>query len=147
MYALISMSFGAIIKIVLEYILVGNPDVNIYGAPVSTFACNFTVMLLNLVFVYRRCVGCESIGTVFGKPFSVSVASVGISGAIYALLTMVGGFSPWKLLFSLFFAVFLYLFIGVCRGVIRREDVGAMPMGDRLVRFLFPKRRGERIRS
>lgn len=145
--ALLSMSIGAMIKIGLEYILVGNPDVNIYGAPISTFCCNLAVTLLNLSFVYRDCAGCESIGAVFGKPFASSLVSVGIAGGVYALLIGTGGFSPWKLLFSLFVAVFCYLFVGVCGGAIRRQDVEAMPMGDRLARLLFPQRKGKKIYS
>ena len=144
-HALFSMSIGAVIKVGLEYILVGNPDVNIYGAPISTFMCNLVVTLLNLSFVYRDCAGCESIGAVFGRPFASSLVAVVISGGVYALLIGTGGFSPWKLLFSLFTAVILYLFMGVCGGEIRKEDVKAMPMGDRLARLLFPPKEGKKI--
>jgi stage V sporulation protein B len=47
----ISMVSGAVVKAVAEYILVSKPSVNIFGAPLSTLACNVIVVCLNVLFL------------------------------------------------------------------------------------------------
>ncbi len=144
--ALLSMVLGGAVKIVLEYLLVGMPTVHIYGAPISTLSCNLVVTLLNLTFIFRFCKGIDRIGTLLWKPLISSALSVGLASGIYLLLVRTGESSPWKLILSLFIAVLVYLFTGVCGGVIAREDVEAMPMGERLARLLYPNKVGRESR-
>lgn len=138
--ALLSMSIGAVVKIVSEYILVGRPDTNIYGAPVSTFLCNLIVTALNLYFVYRYSPGSESISSVFGRPLLASVPTVLASGVLYALLTAFGGFSSWKVLLSLAVAVSVYALCAVRTKALRKEDLSSIPFGDRIARRFFGER-------
>ena len=42
---------GGVVKIILNYILVGNPEINIHGAPISTLCCYMVIAGLNLFFV------------------------------------------------------------------------------------------------
>ena len=44
---------GGVVKVVMNYILVGNPDINIHGAPISTLCCYLTICGLNLFFVWK----------------------------------------------------------------------------------------------
>lgn len=140
--ALLSMSIGALVKIVSEYFLVGNPDTNIYGAPVSTFLCNLIVTSMNLYFVYRYSPGSESISSVFGRPFLASAVGVSLAGGVYVLLSAAGGFSAWKVLLSVAVAALGYLLTAVRNRALRREDVEAIPFGKQLSKILFyePKR-------
>ncbi|MBR2907797.1 MAG: polysaccharide biosynthesis protein [Clostridia bacterium] len=135
--ALLSMSVGALVKIASEYFLVGNPDTNIYGAPVSTFLCNLIVTSMNLYFVYRYSPGSESISSVFGKPFLASSVGVSLAGGVYVLLSMYGGFAAWKVLLAVLTAALGYLIAAVRSRALRREDVEAIPMGKKLARLLF----------
>lgn len=138
--ALFSMSVGALVKIVTEYFLVGNPDTNIYGAPVSTFLCNLIVTSINLYFVYRYSPGSEPISSVFGKPFLASAVGVSVAGGVYVLLSAAGGFASWKVLLSVLTAALGYLFTAVRNRALRREDVESIPMGKKLARVLFQER-------
>ena len=44
---------GGVVKVVMNYILVGNPDISIHGAPISTLCCYLTICGLNLFFVWK----------------------------------------------------------------------------------------------
>lgn len=48
---IISMMTGALVKAIFEYILVSQPSVNIFGAPLSTLMCNIVVVCLNILFL------------------------------------------------------------------------------------------------
>ena len=50
---IISMSVGCVVKIVLGFILIGNREINILGAPIGTFLCDLIICLLNLAFLSR----------------------------------------------------------------------------------------------
>ena len=50
-----TMIAGGIVKIVMNYVLVGNPDINIHGAPISTLCCYLVISGLNLFFVWSSC--------------------------------------------------------------------------------------------
>lgn len=141
--ALLSMSVGATVKIVSEYFLVGNPETNIYGAPVSTFLCNLIVTSMNLYFVYRYSPGNEPISSVFGKPFLASAIGVGGAGVLYVVLMAAGGFASWKVLLSVGVAALLYLAVAVRNRALREEDIASFPAGKKLSKFLFPKKNRE----
>ncbi len=49
----ISMLVGIIVKSVLAYFLMGDPRIAMMGAPISTVACDVTIVLCNLFFLYK----------------------------------------------------------------------------------------------
>ena len=50
---IISMFCGIVVKLVLNLILIRNPSIGIYGAPIGTVACYFTMALINFYFVVK----------------------------------------------------------------------------------------------
>lgn len=50
MYTMIA---GVSIKIILNYILIGTPGIDIHGGPIASIACYFTVMILNTIYVCK----------------------------------------------------------------------------------------------
>lgn len=40
---------GGLLKVVVNYILVGNPNIGILGAPIGTFVCFLVIMVLNVI--------------------------------------------------------------------------------------------------
>jgi Membrane protein involved in the export of O-antigen and teichoic acid len=49
-----TMMIGVLIKILLNYILIGTPGINIHGGPYASIACYGIVMILNIIFVCRN---------------------------------------------------------------------------------------------
>lgn len=50
MYTMIA---GVAVKIILNYVLIATPGINIHGGPYASIACYFIVMILNLICVCR----------------------------------------------------------------------------------------------
>ena len=59
---------GGVVKVVMNYILVGNPDISIHGAPISTLCCYLTICGLNLFFVWKYSPEKPRYTQLFGKP-------------------------------------------------------------------------------
>lgn len=73
---------GAVIKLALSYLLVGNPDFNIYGSAISSNIAYFIIMLLNLIAV-KRCLSLKfDFKSIIIKPL---LASLAMCAVIYLL--------------------------------------------------------------
>ena len=49
----INMVLGGILKIIINYFLVANPDINISGAPIGTNACYILILTLNIFWIVK----------------------------------------------------------------------------------------------
>ncbi len=58
---LISLSVGAGVKCLLNYLLVGVDNINIMGAPIATVVCYVVMLVLNLIFLRKYLAGCGAI--------------------------------------------------------------------------------------
>ncbi len=52
--ALLGLTLGAIVKIILSLILISKPEINIYGSAYSSIACYFTAFLVNFIIVKKK---------------------------------------------------------------------------------------------
>ena len=132
---ILSMLAGAALKVLSAYFLIGMPAVALMGAPVSTFLCNLAVVLFNLGFCARLC-RVDGLQSVFWKPLGASLGSVGLSYLFYWIVANRVGESATLTLVSLLTAVLLYLLFACMLGMVSREDVLALPKGERLYAFL-----------
>lgn len=62
---------GSIIKLGMNYILVGIPQLNIRAVPYSTLVCYVVITLMSLIALYQT-VGSLELFSSFGKPFAGS---------------------------------------------------------------------------
>ena len=130
----------------MNYILVGNPDINIHGAPISTLCCYMVIVGLNLYFVWKYSPQKPRYLSLFAKPVAASVL-MGIGAwAVYGLSD--------RLLFGgsdAYLAVAASALLGICAGVavygvlvialriLRAEDVRSIPHGEKLIKLLHLK--------
>lgn len=154
---------GGVVKVVMNYILVGNPDINIHGAPVSTLCCYMVIAGLNLFFVWKYSPQKPRYLEVFAKPVAASLLMGGAAWAVYGLASRVldGAFlalaqqmfaDPDKIqLWSVYLANAACVLLGILAGVIvygvlvialrilRAEDVRSIPRGEKLIKLLHLK--------
>lgn len=79
-----SLVLGAAVKTVSNYILVGNPEYNIKGAPIGNILCYIAIVAINLFYLLKVTRSKIDISTAIVKPF-LSSALCGISAwAVYA---------------------------------------------------------------
>ena len=128
---ILSMLVGAVLKIVSAYFLIGIPSVALLGAPISTLLCNAAVVMINLWFSMRLC-RVDSLMPIFWKPLGASVLSIGFSYLLYLSAAHRFGASATLTMLALLLAVLLYLLFSCLLGVVCKEDVLALPMGERL---------------
>ncbi len=110
----INTLIGGLLKVGVNYILVGNPNIGILGAPIGTFVCFLVIMILNLIAMkvvlkdppkllpcmWRSLVAALIMGVVtyvaygilthFLSRFTVcSVGAIGVGVLVYLLLVMI----------------------------------------------------------
>ena len=133
---IVSITVGAVIKILSAYWLIGIPSVGVYGAPISTFFCNLTVTVLNFVFL-GRCVPKErhvgGVSRVYWKPLFSSVLSILASLAAYFPLR-VWVDTEWISFFvAAAVAVAVYGAMLLLLRCVTAEELRMLPMGERLL--------------
>ena len=132
----INMFIGGIVKIAVNYVLVGIPEINIVGAPVGTLVCYIVITVLNY-FALRRCVKGDL--PIFRNLIRPLIASA-IMGAgtfmVYRVLRTLLPSGRLACLAALLFAVCLYLILAVALRCITYEDCMLLPKGEKIAKIL-----------
>lgn len=143
---LVAIVLGFIAKVVVTYVLVGIPGVNIYGAPLGTLCCYVVMLSVNLFFMARRMARPMNLWTIFGRS-GISAAVMGVAAwAVYSLLH--GVMSDGVMIAGRELNVLIPFFVAVCVGVvvyvvmvialraITVEDMKMFPKGEKLAKML-----------
>ena len=126
----------------MNYILVGNPNININGAPISTLCCYLTICGLNLFFVWKYSPEKPRYIQLFAKPVLASVLMGGAAWAVYGLVyRLLSGHSAYganalATLVGILAGVVVYGVLVVALRILRAEDVKALPKGDKITKLL-----------
>lgn len=136
---IISMAIGLAVKIVSTYILVGNENIGVMGAPIGSLICNITVTLINILFMHRVTRSKLKPSVLF-RNFFASAISV---GAAFALYLYVREFTESLFVsfgLALVFAVMIYALFCFITGSITVQDIEMLPLGDKIIE-IFQKRK------
>ena len=152
---------GCALKLLVGYLLIGNPDIGIKGGPISTVACFWIIALLDLFIIWRTLPRSLSMARVFVKPVGAA-AAMGLSAwAVYGLMSK--AFLALKILVAeteellpdgsaalalsrtgnalavfaaIGVAVIVYFALILATRAISREDLSLIPKGDKIARIL-----------
>ncbi len=139
---MVTTIIGCVMKIIVIYVLAGNPDINIKGGPMSTLACFGLIALLDLCIIKLTLPRTLSYVRAFLKPGLSAVVMGFAAWGIYGLLTR---FVLDKETFSgnaiatvlaIGVAVVIYFALILLTKAISRDDMALMPKGDRIARLL-----------
>jgi stage V sporulation protein B len=133
---IISMAVGAAVKIVFDYLLIDIEGINIYGAPMSIFMCNATVMALNFYFIKKYATKFDGLVKLFYRPLAASVLSIGIAFGIYFLIVKNYGASRLYTIASIGIAAILYVIFAMLMRAVDEEDIKMLPGGKRIYSLL-----------
>jgi len=140
---IITVVIGGIVKIVMNYILVGNPDINIHGAPISTLCCYMVIAGLNLFFVWKYSPQKPKYIRLFAKPILASalMGATAWAGHGFVYRALSGGHSAYganalATLVGIGCGVVVYGILVIALRILRAEDVRSIRGGDKLVRLL-----------
>lgn len=139
-YPLISMLAGASVKVIASYILIGNENIGIYGAPISTDICYIIVMLMNFYFCARHADFRPSIGKIFFKPL-IAAACCG-AGALfsYGLFIRLIGSQRLSTVLAIGVAALIYFALILLTGALTREEFAFIPKGQKIYALLHRAR-------
>ena len=132
----VNMLIGGIIKIIVNYILVGQPNLNIVGAPIGTFICYISITALDLIAMKRHI---SARPTIFKNIIRPGLASAIMGAATFMVYRVLSNaISSWKLacLLSLAFAVVLYAVLVVFLRCLTYEDCMLLPKGEKIAKIL-----------
>lgn len=153
---ILAVIVGGVIKLVVNYILVGNPDIHIYGAPVGTVCCFVSIVLLEIFFIRRAVPSAPRFARTFAKPLTAAVVMAGAAWGSHGLLDKIlrGMDMFWKVseetgelyysymgsalstLGAICIAVVVYVVLVLALRAISKEDLALMPKGDKIAKIL-----------
>ena len=132
----VNLAIGAVFKLVITYVCVGIPAINVKGAAIGSIAAYFVATLLDLVAV-RKYTGTKfDFKLTYIIPCAASVL-MGISAfASYKLLYMVTESNGLATLIAIVIAILVYGVLILLMKGITKEEILRLPKGDKLVRLL-----------
>ncbi len=127
-----NIAVGALLKIVVNFILVGIPSVNILGVPIGTTVCYAYICIADFVALIKYSNVKLDYLSILIKPL-IAGTNCGISAyIIYALLSRFVSVSISTVV-SILFAGFIYLIMISALKIIEPEDILSLPMGEKLL--------------
>ena len=132
----INMLIGGIVKIIVNYILVGMPSLNIIGAPIGTLVCYIAITIMDVFSMRRHISARPAILKNIIRPLLASALMGAATFLAYRVLSSQLG--SWKLacLASLVFAVVLYVILALALRCITYEDCMLLPKGEKIAKIL-----------
>lgn len=132
---IISITIGILIKIILAYALIGIPQVNIYGAPISTFFSTAAIVSINMYFIIKQTGAINSILNLFGKTFISAFISVGIGMILFLLISQIY-YSRIVTLALIVFVAIIYSFTIIKSEAVTESEILQIPHGEKILRVL-----------
>ena len=135
------MVAGAVVKIVASIILIGIPEIGIYGTPIGTFLCYMTTTVINFFFLAKYVDLRPSFINMFMKPLVASVLccfgayggyelmslAVDTTGRMGNLIATFGG---------IVVAGLIYLVLVLLFKMIGEDEVKMLPKGNKIYALL-----------
>ena len=129
-----TMLFGATVKLVLEAWLLGVQGIHIYAAPLSTLACNLTVLVANLLLLRRHTCLQIPLHRQIPVPLFVAVVSVTLGALIFRLSAAFALPQLVSVLVTLSLVVLIYFVLALVLHILDDAVLGALPFGTVLLK-------------
>ncbi|NLY42882.1 MAG: polysaccharide biosynthesis protein [Clostridiaceae bacterium] len=131
-----NMLIGGIIKVIVNYFVVGIDYINIKGAPLGTNICYFVIAMLNLISVKKYTRAEYKFMDFVFKPV-IAVASMVIAVVFTYDKLMLGTQSnSIATLGAIVIGALMYGLMLIAIGGIRKEDIELMPKGQKILRIM-----------
>ena len=147
----ISMIAGGAAKVALNWVLVGNPEINITGAPIGTICCYGVMCVLNYIFLCRCMERRPRLTRTLLRPLvscaAMGAAAWGVFGLADMLLSGAISFSAGRLsaewlttaisaVTAIGAAVVVYVVMIITLRAVTLEDMKLIPKGEKIARLL-----------
>ncbi len=142
--ALLALPVGGLLKICVNYVLVGSPSVNIAGAPIGTLCCYVLITLLNIIFLTVKLPQRPNYLKITLRPLVCALlmgaAAWGTQriGDMYLYPFLGGGrmASAVCLVLSILVGVLAYFALIISLRALTKEDILLLPKGAKIANML-----------
>ena len=132
-YPVINLFIGLLFKVVLTWVLVGQPEINVVGAPLGTMAAYLIAAALDLICVIRFTSVKLPFHLMITKPFvSAAVMGIFVWGAYKGLVWLTGS-NTLSTLAAIVIGVAVYGVMIIRTKTILREEMMELSIGRKLV--------------
>ncbi|MDU5111816.1 MAG: polysaccharide biosynthesis protein [Clostridium sp.] len=105
---IINLFIGCIVKVVLTYLLVPIPEINIYGAVIASIAAYIIATILNMISIKRKLKLSLNVIQTFIKPIIAAVVMIIISLFSYSFVYTKTGSNTYSCLIAIFLGIIIY---------------------------------------
>ena len=141
---IIPMLVGGGVKIAVNWVLVSNPEINIYGSPIGTICCYAVMCVMTYIFLQSRLKEKLSLNNIILRPLIASAAMGAAAYALYGLASRVflgdGDLSRMEMAIAMFGAIVvaaaIYLILIISTKAITAEDMKLIPKGEKIAALL-----------
>lgn len=123
----ISTVIGSLAKIIIAYLLIGDPRVGILGAPISTFICDLLINVVNIFCLCRVLPEFPSVDKILLRPFLSAAISVSLARLGYNALVVRFGESAILTVSAITLAAVVYAITAVMLRAVDRDDILSLP--------------------
>ena len=131
----VTLLCGGAMKIVTNYLMVGDPDTGIRGAAVSTLYCYALIVALNLMAIARYVPERPGYIGLFAKPLLLTAVMALAARSSYALLLRVLP-ERWAVLPAILIAAAVYVLLALATGAVTRQELLSLPKGEKIAQIL-----------
>lgn len=132
----VHMLIGGVVRVIVNFILVGTPSLNIVGAPIGTLICFLLITSLNLFAMHRMLPRRPKLLRNMRKPF-IAAAVMGLAAYFTnSMLVRLLGSAKIACLGGLGVAVVVYAVMVVALKVVTMEDCMLLPKGEKIAKIL-----------
>ncbi|MBE7038864.1 MAG: polysaccharide biosynthesis protein [Ruminococcaceae bacterium] len=137
----VNMLLGGLLKIVVNYVLVANPHINICGAPIGTNLCYILILTLNIFWIVKLMRVKFSVSSFIIKPLicvAVMTAMVILSSSIVNVFVPFTGrlSSIIIVLFGVSFGAISYFAMLFVTKLVTYDDVLMLPKGEKIANYM-----------
>lgn len=132
----INTLIGGGLKVLVNYILVGNPNVAILGAPIGTFVCFLVIMILNIISMRFVLKEPPKILPAVWRSGLAAILMGGAAYGVYAILSRLIASVALICLGAIAVAVVVYLLLVIIFRAVTYEDCLFLPKGEKIAKIL-----------
>lgn len=133
---LYNIAVGALIKIIVNFVLVGMPEVNIVGVPIGTTLCYLYIAVANLVCLVKYSGVKLNVMSTLVKPLFASALCGGSAAGVYLLGGNFIGSNKVLTVISIAVAAVVYILSVILFKILDKNDIFSMPKGEKLANIL-----------
>lgn len=131
-----NIAVGAVIKIIINYIFVSIPSINIHGAPLGTIGCYAYIFFANFICLVKYSGVMPRLKKTVFIPLLCGVICGAAAWGCNRVVSNLVSSSKITTLISIIFAGVIYIISLIITRCIEKDDIFSLPNGEKLVKVL-----------